>query len=145
MDNKIKLEDTCLTVEQATELQALGVDMSDSIMVYCDYYDQVHDYELLMNNNLSTSYAYEVVNTLTNTEMLEILPKFEKYRLDIIVVDGFCYVQYIDEYNHVVHLKDINNTGYMLSREDIAVSIGKYTIRDGLFEMIKFLRTNKII
>ena len=31
MDNKIKLEDTCLTVEQAKELQELGVDMSDSI------------------------------------------------------------------------------------------------------------------
>ena len=45
MDNKIKLEDTCLTVEQAKELQALGVDMSDSLMVYCDYYDQVHDYD----------------------------------------------------------------------------------------------------
>ena len=77
MSNKLKIEDTCLTVEQSKELQSLGIEMKDTLMVFCDYYDQVHDYELLVNNSMATSYAYEVVNTLTNTEMMEMLP--EKY------------------------------------------------------------------
>ena len=31
MSNKLKIEDTCLTVEQAKELQKLGVDFSEPI------------------------------------------------------------------------------------------------------------------
>ena len=135
MDNKIKLEDTCLTVEQAKELQSLGVDMSDSIMVYCDYYDQVHDYELLMNNNLSTSYAYEVVNTLTNTEILEMLPKKFVYHDK----DAYLGVRTDDdsgEYEFYYKRWINDSEGPMFHNK---------LIRDSLFEMIKYLKINHII
>lgn len=133
MDNKIKLEDTCLTVEQSKVLQSLGVDMSDSIMAYCDYYDQVHDYELLMNNNLSTSYAYEVVNTLTNTEMLEILP--------------VKYIRHGDSYFKIIR-SDIEKLIFSYKRyeNDTTVPIfNNKLLRDSLFEMLKYLKINNII
>ena len=128
MDNKIKLEDTCLKVEQAKELQALGVDMSDSMMAYCDYYDQVHDYELLMNNNLSTSYAYEVVNTLTNTEMLEMLP--EKYIYSYSKSEN-------EEKRTIICRKWANDSG--------GPTFCNKLMRDSLFEIIKSLKTNKLM
>lgn len=135
MDNKIKLEDTCLTVEQAKELQELGVDMSDSIMVYCDYYDQVHDYELLMNNNLSTSYAYEVVNTLTNTEILEMLPpKFVYHDKDAYL--GVRTDDDSGEYEFY-YKRWINDCEGPMFHNKL--------IRDSLFEMIKYLKINHII
>lgn len=134
MDNKIKLEDTCLTVEQSKELQALGVDMSDSIMVYYDYYDQVHDYELLVNNSMATSYAYEVVNTLTNTEMMEMLPN--KYINNI--------------WEHFLRIKKNDNTEYIIlykrwENDCLSPRFSNKNLRDSLFEMIRFLKTNKII
>ena len=134
MDNKIKLEDTCLTVKQAKELQALGVDMGNSIMAYCDYYDQVHDYELLMNNNLSTSYAYEVINTLTNTEMMEMLPEkyihsYEDYFFEISN-------NYLEEYL-VLYKRYWDDT--------TSPRFSSKLLRDSLFEMIKYLKSNKIM
>ena len=74
MSNKLTIEDTCLTVEQSKELQALGIEMKDTLMVFCDYYDQVHNYELCINWKGATDYVYVVVPTLTNTEMLEMIP-----------------------------------------------------------------------
>ena len=134
MDNKIKLEDTCLTVEQAKVLQSLGIDMSESLMVHCDYYDQVHDYELLVNNSMATSYAYEVVNTLTNTEMMEMLPnKFVYHDSDsyfsTIINKGGEYVFSYKRWLNDCELPDFHSN----------------LIRDSLFEMIKFLRTNKLM
>ena len=134
MDNKIKLEDTCLTVEQAKELQSLGVDMSDSLMVYCDYYDQVHDYELLVNNSMATSYAYEVVNTLTNTEMMEMLP--EKY------------IYSYEDYFFGISNNAMDEYLVLYKRYWYDITSPRFSnklLRDSLFEMIKFLRTNKII
>ena len=134
MDNKIKLEDACLTVEQAKELQALGVDMSDSIMAYCDYYDQVHDYELLMNNNLSTPYAYEVVNTLTNTEMLEMLPKkyIHSYEDYFFEISNNSLEEYLVLYKR--YWDDTTSTRFRSK-----------LLRDSLFEIIKYLKSNKLI
>ena len=134
MDNKIKLEDTCLTVEQAKELQSLGVDMSESLMVHCDYYDQVHDYELLVNNSMATSYAYEVVNTLTNTEMMEMLPN--KYINNIW--EHFLSIEKNDNTEHVILYKRWEN-------DCVSPRFNNKLLRDSLFEMIKFLRTNKLM
>ena len=134
MDNKIKLEDTCLTVEQAKELQALGIDMSDSIMAYCDYYDQVHDYELLVNNSMATSYAYEVVNTLTNTEMMEMLP--EKYI--------YSYEDYFFEISN--NSMDEYLVLYKRYWNDItSPRFSNKLLRESLFGMIKYLKTNKLM
>lgn len=39
--NKLKLEDCCLTIEQAKELQKLGIDFSNSSLCF-DRYDELH-------------------------------------------------------------------------------------------------------
>ena len=69
---KLKLEDTCLTIEQAKELKELGVDFSNATMAFIDFYDEnKHEYELVRNMSIG---AYDIIPTLTNTEMLEMLP-----------------------------------------------------------------------
>ena len=37
--NKLKLEDYCLTIEQAKELQELGVNMSDTSMIIIQFHN----------------------------------------------------------------------------------------------------------
>lgn len=134
MANKLKLEDTCLTVEQAKELQSLGVEMKDTIMVYCDFNDQKHEYELMINCDGVGLGACEVIPTLTNSEMMNMLPaKYnqheEYYHLTI-------RPNYVGEY--MIFYKrwedDINGPHYC-----------KGLLRDSLFEMIKYLKTNKLI
>lgn len=53
MKDKLKLEDCCLTIEQAKELEELGVDFGETIFAYCNYvnpnnahfgYELVHFY-----------------------------------------------------------------------------------------------------
>ena len=53
MKDKLKLEDCCLTIEQAKELKELGVDFGETIFAYCNYvnpnnahfgYELVHFY-----------------------------------------------------------------------------------------------------
>ena len=134
MENNIKLEDTCLTVEQAKELQALGIDMKGSLMVYCDFNDQVHEYELLANNNPQLFGPCEVVNTLTNTEMLEMLPYKYEYKED-------------EFFSEIERNKDMNFIVFY-GRDNIDLEGPCYhskLLRDCLFNMIKFLKTNKII
>ena len=90
--NKLKPGDLCLTIEQAKELADLGIDMGNTLF---DYIQLVSDKKyiedaiekrvlgepFLYNNNLSTlivggNEMYKLVtHTLTNSEMLEILPK----------------------------------------------------------------------
>ena len=135
MSNKLKIEDTCLTVEQSKELKSLGIEMKDTLMVFCDYYDQVHDYELCINWKGATDYVFEAVPTLTNTEMLEILPDkysyhaYEDYHLDISV-NGYSQklIAYRRYWNDIKETRFHNNL-----------------LRDSLFEMIKYLKTNNLM
>ena len=137
MSNKLKIEDTCLTVEQSKELQALGIEMKDTLMVFCDYYDQVHDYELCINWKGSTDYVFEAVPTLTNTEMLEMLPsKLDISGRDFIFEIDHHSNRYFATYDSYVGEPDIIET--YVSRDAIL-------LRDSLFEMIKYLKTNNLM
>ena len=90
--NKLKLEDCCLTVEQAKELKVLGIDMDNPLFEYIQLVSDKQYIEepiekrvlgkpFLYNNTLSTlvvggNEMYELITpTLTNSEMLEMLPK----------------------------------------------------------------------
>lgn len=135
MPNKLKLEDTCLTPEQAKELQALGIEMKDTLMVYCDFNDQKHEYELMINCDGVGMGACEVIPTLTNSEIMKMLP-------GSIVINGNTYRLYISKiiyYLAYFAMEDI----YTKDEADIYVS--KKLLRDALFEMIKYLKTNKLM
>ena len=135
MANKLKLEDTCLTVEQAKELQKIGVEMKDTAMVYCDFNDQIHEYELMINCDGIGIGACEVVPTLTNTEMFDML--ITKY---IYHDDNYMYL-------NVTH-NDSGNYDVFFKRLLSDIEGPHYTdklLRDSFFYMVMFLKTNKLI
>ena len=167
MSNKLKIEDTCLTVEQSKELQALGVEMEDTIKVFCDFNDQIHEYELIDNFDGVGAGACEIIPTLTNSEMLEMIPKTIKHKASKCTclmgdADGrkkhkfflnfqflndkytISYVLYgyegIEEFiPHSTKPKD----GWYGS--DDKTGFSNTLIRDSLFEMIKYLKTNNLM
>jgi hypothetical protein len=134
MPNKLKLEDTCLTPEQAKELQALGIEMKDTLMVYCDFNDQKHEYELMINCDGVGLGACEVIPTLTNSEMINMIPvKYNQY----------------EEYYHLTIRPNYVGEYMIFYKRWEDDSDGphycKGLLRDTLFEMIKYLKTNKLI
>lgn len=130
---KLKLEDTCLTIEQAKELKELGVDFSNAIMAFIDFYDEnKHEYELVRNMSIG---AYDIIPTLTNTEMLEMLPK-------VMISE--------DESIFTLMLERSKLGRYTIGYVDgetrrYSVAIFNDSIRDLLFDMLKWLKTNKLI
>ena len=136
--NKLKLEDYCLTVEQAKELKKLGIDMDNPLFEYIQlvndkqYIEPIEKRVLgkpfLYNNTLSTlvvggNKMYELVTpTLTNTEMLEMLPaSVESVMLEIHYWQGWNI-----RYYGITEVQDSS-------------------LRDVLFETIKYLKANKLI
>lgn len=132
--NKLKFEDYCLTIEQAKELQALGINMDNCLMEFCSLKD-LGDYHLLPKHKYENNFIrWKYIPTLTNTEMLEMLPlgvrnndklfifKSPKTKKDNI---GVWVVQYIN----------IEGQLYM--------SYANKLLRDSLFGIIKELKENK--
>ena len=122
---KLKLEDTCLTIEQVRELQSLGIDFSNAVMEFTHYdNDGADEWFLTIVDDYADSEFADIENmpTLTNTEMLEMLP-----------------------------------TETCLCKTDKGVEVWSRwleydgseqcepLLRDALFEMIKWLKTNKLM
>ncbi len=130
--NKLKLKDYCLTIEQAKELQALGVNMSDNMMVHFTLIDGTK----IICEQYELSGDKDYIDTLTNTEMLEMLPKeIDNCQLKIVPFnEGYC-VEYELYMEHSVYVTKDGNT------LDFCFPI----LKDALFEMIKCLKTNKLM
>ena len=134
MENKLKLEDVCLTVEQAKELQALDIEMKDTAMVFCDFNDQKHEYELMINCDGVGLGACEFIPTLTNSEMLGMIPTKYVYH------DDYTYLTvglHDDGGYEVFYKRWLNDTE--------GPHFCNPLLRDSLFEMLKWLKTNKLI
>ena len=123
--NKLKLEDCCLTIEQAKELQKLGIDFSNSSLCF-DRYDELH----IGNAADFKPYPNSMVNTLTNTEMMEMLPK------GIYDENGNYHELHIDYEMEW----DIYYFGY-----EIEMSFSANKLRDAIFKMIRRLKINKLM
>lgn len=127
--NKLKLKDYCLTIEQAKELQALGVNMSDSMMVHFTLIDGTK----IICERYELSGDKDYIDTLTNTEMLEMLPKeIDGYKLTFVYDyfrngDDKYYIGYLKTYS--APLKELEST----------------LLRNSLFGMIKWLKINKLM
>ena len=131
--NKLKLEDCCLTIEQAKELQALGINMDNCLMEFCSLKD-LGDYHLLPKHKYENNFIrWKYIPTLTNTEMLEMLPKeIDGYKLTFVYDyfrngDDKYYIGYLKTYS--APLKELEST----------------LLRNSLFGIIKWLKTNKLI
>ena len=115
--NKLSLEDCCLRMEQATELINIGIDLSNSIFVICNETE-----EILCKGDILGSIGDNYTPTLTNTEMLEMLPNsVECVMLEIHYWQGW------------------NVRYYGISEVQDGL------LRNVLFETIKYLKTNKLM
>ena len=128
-----KLEDCCLTIEQTKELQALGINMDNCLMEFCSLKD-LGDYHLLPKHKYENNFIrWKYIPTLTNTEMLEMLPKeIDGYKLTFVYDyfrngDDKYYIGYLKTYS--APLKELEST----------------LLRNSLFGIIKWLKTNKLI
>lgn len=54
---KLKLEDTCLTIEQVRELQSLGIDFSNAVMEFTHYDNDGADEWFLTQRPLNCAQA----------------------------------------------------------------------------------------
>ena len=121
--NKLELKDCCLTIEQAKELQELGVNMSDSMMVHFNLCGAK-----IICERYNLSGTKDCIDTLTNTEMLEMLPQYIFFNKKLRI--------YKDENRWLVSYE---KDGYR------NLGCAAELLRDALFEMIKCLKTNKLI
>ena len=122
---KLKLEDTCLTIEQAKELKELGVDFSNAVMEFTHYdNDGADEWFLTIVDDYADSEFADIENmpTLTNTEMLEMLP----------TETCFCKTD-----------KGVEVWSRWLEYDGSEQC--EPLLRDALFEMIKWLKTNKLM
>ena len=131
MSKKLTINDQFLTLEQAKELRKLGVDFSGAI--YC-FGKRIKDGRgnkmlrqkpfLCPNGNHGVRYVlleqYEFIPTLSVAEMLEMLPDNTE-------------------------IESVN--GYLIYNERLKINGGIYKplLRDALFEMLKWLKQNKLI
>ena len=89
--NKLKLEDCMRTLEQAKELNMLGIDMKDSLYIYGE--DKTGDREplcLTLRSDIISALsdiemAFDLTCTLPDTELIRMLPKeIDNYQLKIV-------------------------------------------------------------
>lgn len=156
------LEETCLTIEQAKELKDLGISFNDSLE--CFYGIAINekgkliktiDYDLCPRKE-NISGIVDVVPTLTNTEMLEMLPKGIKYEKRSPLT-YFINIENDDEkwkifysvYGYegveesIPHSTEPDKDGFYGCDDEIGFK--KVLLRDALFETIKWLKTNKLM
>lgn len=136
----MKANDYCLSLEQAKELQKLGIEFTEASMEFTHYdTDGADEWYLTMVDDYADSEFADIehILTLTCTEMLEMLPKeIDGYQLKIVYFDfGYC-VEYELYMKHLV---------YIIYKERVALDFCFSLLRDSLFEMIKCLKTNKLI
>ena len=126
MKKKLSLEEQCLTIEQAKELRRLGVDFSNANLAFAnviELYIGIFKYEIVRN---CLELKDDLIPTLTNSEMLEILPK--EIGDKSIVLRNYEDEWVIEYKNHLV-----------------IPSISEGLLRDALFEMIKYLKSIKLM
>ena len=128
----MKLEDMCLTLEQARELKELGVDFSNSMLCFYEIEGVMHiGYNGIIDYDETLGHTKQP--TLTITEMLEMLPKVLDY--GGIRNEQPLWLTLGKQWSVLFH-GPINELDY----ESISDSL-----RDALFDMIKWLKINKII
>ena len=148
MSNKLTVEEQFLTSEQAKELQELGIDFSGSNTWFCKYSKDPKGNKVLKStwklvhskSQLVVEFErFEYIPTLSVAEMLGMLPK-------CVEVKGDLYELYLKKGSFHIDYKayELGYGGYL----NELLCINKYIhtlLRDSLFEMLKWLKQNKLI
>ena len=115
--NKLTIEEQFLTSEQAKELQKLGVDFSGAN--FCLHLSK----DLFIGRSTNFfPYSNTFKDTLSVAEMIEMLPEYTS----------------IEHYTGKWHISDNHNSLYPHFERNVL-------LRDALFEMLKWLKQNKLI
>ena len=142
--NKLTIEEQYLTLSQSKELQALGIDFSGAIYCFGKRIKDIRGNKILRQKSFlcpSGNHGvrsvlleqYEFIPTLSVAEMLEMLP-------EIIKVKEVLYELYLKKSSlYIVGYREYLNAS--LSINDFIYTL----IRDALFEMLKWLKQNKLI
>lgn len=140
--NKLELKDCMLTLEQAKELNMLGIDMKDSLYIYGE--DKTGDREplcLTLRSDIISALsdiemAFDLTCTLPDTEIIRMLPKeIDNYQLKIVPFnEGYC-VKYELYTEHSIYV----------TKDGSTLDFCRPILRDALFEMIRCLKINKLI
>ena len=137
--NKLTISGQFLTLDQAKELQALGVDIYGNFEIDID--DNGFETIEKVGTFASDTFEYykKSIPTLSVAEMIEMLPK-------CIEVKDVLYELYLKKRSFYV-----KNIAYKLGYREClkeSLSINEFThilLRDSLFGMLKWLKQNKLI
>ena len=132
------IKELCLSIQQVQELQALGLILNNikTAMVFCDFNDQVHDYELMDNSDNVELGTFNMIPTLSINEMLELIPRRIKYNQKEYTMAIYpCAIGYLVCYEFY---------DYDGERED-KIDIHGHSFKDTLFNTFKFLLKEKLI
>ena len=139
MENKLTIEEQFLTLEQAKELEELGVDIYGNFEIDIDdnWFETIEKVGTFASDTFE--YYKKSIPTLSVAEMIDMLPmdieaKSKKYG------------------NQTVYLSiDRHSVMYFVSGQEferglyIYKSFEKPLLRDALFEAIRWLKQNKLI
>ena len=131
--NKLTIEDQFLTLEQAKELKKIGIDFSGAIYCFGKRIKDIRGNKILRQKSFlcpSGNHGvrsvlleqYEFIPTLSVAEMMEMLPEYTS----------------IEHYTGNWHISDNHNSLYPHFERNVL-------LRDVLFEMLKWLKQNKLI
>ena len=120
--NKLTLKDQFLSLEQAKELQELGVDIYGNFEIDID--DNGFETIEKVGTFASDTFEYykKSIPTLSVAEMIEMLPEYTS----------------IEHYTGKWHISDNHNSLYPHFERNVL-------LRNSLFEMLKWLKQNKLI
>ena len=125
--NKLTIEEQFLNFSQAKELKYLGIDFENG-----NYLIWNESEEIIAKSNILGFIGDDYTPTLSVAEMLEMLP-------EIIKVKDVIYELYLKKSSfYIVGYREYLN-------ESLSINEFIYTlIRDALFEMLKWLKQNKL-
>lgn len=143
----MKIEEEFLTIKQARELKKLGVSFNSANFGIYNFYESLAEDEV--NEIRKLDYALRsklVTETLSIAEMIEILP----IKIDIDIKE-----MHPDDESHYMLKVNLsinsNSVSYRLYSKSLPHCVFVYqtfykdNLRDSLFDMIKFLKQNKLI
>lgn len=157
--NKLAIEEQCLTIEQTKELIKLGIDFSGSNFIFVHMLlgnwgnginEKQRQYYLSPNFGDYVKIFTKNIPTLSISEMLEMLPNEIACMEDgyltsySLMYDGYSlgYVEWCggEKAHHKINISEGEDftDGY-------EICLRKWNLRDALFEMLKWLKQNKLI
>ena len=131
--NKLTIEDQFLTLEQAKELKKIGIDFSGANYCFRN-----------VDFNKNPSWKYIKDKGEDDIHIFIDLYKFRKDS-DISCIKTLSVAEMIEMLPDNTEIESVN--GYLIYNERLKINGGIYKplLRDALFEMLKWLKQNKLI